>query len=224
MKKITLLFIFAFFIILSTSFGQDQGQPVSRNSQADLLNEVYAGYGAGSIFYFTGRMYHSSSYPSEFYEYNGQSLSWKYTNPSSAGTFYLGYSRSLNYVVSMGFLFGFQQFTYSGTATGYNYDNANQTKYQLENSDILLTGIARVTFSYVNKPIVRMYSGIGMGLTIDFGSATFDGQQYTERKLWPGGQLTLMGIRFGRALGGYFEFGFGSFGIINAGVSYRFHD
>jgi hypothetical protein len=33
-----------------------------------------------------------------------------------------------------------------------------------------------------------------------------------------------MGLRFGRAFGGFVEFGFGTYGIVNAGLSYKFKD
>lgn len=102
------------------------------------------------------------------------------------------------------------------------YSNSDSVK--IVSDDRLITGIARVTFCYLSKPMIRMYSGIGIGLTIDFGRATADGAVTTERKLWPGGQLTLMGLRVGRAFGGFLEFGFGSYGIMNAGLSYKFKD
>jgi len=127
----------------------------------------------------------------------------------------------------MGFLFGFQEFSYTGIThytsyySGYGNDS---TQLKLSSNDILLTGIARVQFNYVNKPFIKMYSGIGIGITVNFGKGKIGSDEYSERKIWPGGQLTLMGMRIGRALGGFFEFGFGSYGIINAGLSYKFKD
>jgi hypothetical protein len=119
-------------------------------------------------------------------------------------------------------MFGYQNFHYTGK--GHQNYNGNDSLLSLTSDDRLVTGIARVSFCYLNKPFVRMYSGIGIGITIDFGKATVNGVATTERKLWPGGQLTLMGLRFGRAFGGFLEFGFGSYGILNAGLSYKFAD
>jgi hypothetical protein len=208
MKTILLLVICVIAISINAVFAQDEDQPKSKHGQSVLFNDVYLGYGAGGLFYWTGRMAHSSGFPSEQGSQN-------FTEPSSAGALLLGYSRTLNRVVSMGFLFGFQDFTYTGTTT-----QGLQTDY----NDLLLEGIARVTFCYLNKPAIRMYSGIGIGITMNFGTATQPGKSFTDRKLYPGGQLTLMGIRFGRALGGFVEFGIGTIGIVNAGISYKFAD
>lgn len=190
----------------------------TKTSQASLYNDFYGGYGALSIFYFTGRMLHNDDYPTETNAFQDK----KFLEPTSAGNFFLGYQRSLNRVVSVGFVFAFQNFHYTGTA--HLRSNGNDSLLRIINDDRLVTGIARITFTYLSKPYIRMYSGIGLGLTIDFGKATVNGEPTTERKLWPGGELTLMGLRVGRAFGGFLEFGFGSYGIVNAGLSYKFAD
>jgi hypothetical protein len=107
---------------------------------------------------------------------------------------------------------------------GYIYQSDNTTPEAITVNNNLIMGIARVTFNYVNKPVIRMYSGIGIGLTINLSSVKLNGQTDHDRKLLPGGQLTLMGLRFGRAFGGFVEFGFGTYGIVNAGLSYKFKD
>jgi len=215
-----------FLLISLFSFSQNTettSTASTKSSQATLYNDFYGGYGALSIFYFTGRMKHSSDYPTE----SGTTSSGdyysnkKFTEPQSAGNFFIGYGRSLNRVVSTGILFGFQNFHYTGTAL-LKASGTDTAKFKVD--DLLVTGIARVTFCYLNKPFIRMYSGIGIGLTIDFGKVTVNSEQTSERKLWPGGQITLMGLRFGRAFGGFVEFGFGSYGILNAGLSYKFAD
>ena len=179
-----------------------------KNSQVTLYNDFYGGYGAFSIFYFTGNFSHSSL------SMNSTTLS----DDQSAGCFFIGYSRSLNKVVSTGFMFGYQNFHRKGT--GYiNYSSTDVTV-----NDDLLMGMARVTFCYLNKPFVRMYSGVGVGITIDLGTEKGSGESSSDRHLLPGGQITLMGLRFGRAFGGFIEFGFGSYGIMNAGLSYKFAD
>jgi hypothetical protein len=224
MKKLfPLLMVLMLMSILAFSQNTETSKPPVKNSQASLYNDFYAGYGALSIFYFTGRMKHSSDYPTEtgLYTYTTSSDK-RFTEPQSVGTIYLGFARSLNRVVSVGFMFGYQNFHYTGTA--HIITNGNDSVLKIINDDRLVTGTARLTFCYLSKPYVRMYSGIGIGLTIDFGRATVNGEQTTERKLWPGGQLTLMGLRVGRAFGGFLEFGFGSYGIVNAGLSYKFSD
>jgi hypothetical protein len=229
MKKFIGLSILLIIILTTTGFPQTESKPENtgnRQGQNLLFNDFYLGYGAGSIFYFTGRMKHSDSYPTEWDSYNGNLLSTTYGVPSSFGTITFGYQRCLNRVVSLGIMFGFQDFYYTGDAIEENHQNGvpSYTPHNIKNNDILLSGSARVLFSYVNKPSIRIYSGVALGITVDFGRATFDDQEYADNKLWPGGQLTLMGIRYGRAFGGFFEFGFGSYGIINAGISYKLAD
>jgi len=208
MKTISLLIFCILAINIPAVIAQDQDQPKPEKGQTVLFNDIYLGYGAGGLFYWTGRMKHNGDFPSD-------ESSFKYTDPSSAGALLLGYQRSMNKVVALGFMFGYQNFAYTGTST-----SGEKTEF----NDILLSGMARVTFAYVNKPSVRLYSGIGFGITVNFGKATSSRQDFTDRKLWPGGQITLMGIRFGRAFGGFFEFGIGTIGIVNAGLSYKFAD
>ena len=218
-KHFPLLAIFMLFSFFSFSQSTDTKEIKStKTSQASLYNDFYAGYGALSIFYFTGRMNHGKDYPTESNLYNEKD----FTEPASVGNIHLGFARSLSRVVSVGFLFGYQNFHY--TAKGHLVLNGNDSVLNLTSDDRLVSGIARFTFCYLSKPYIRMYSGIGIGLTIDFGKATVNGHATTERKLWPGGELTLMGLRVGRAFGGFLEFGFGSYGIVNAGLSYKFAD
>lgn len=227
MKKTLILFLLALGCFSTTLVAQTDVP--TKTHQGDLVNEFYGGYGAGSVFYFTGKLNHSSDYPTEMYSYNnGYLTDMDLTQPTSAGTLFLGYGRSLNKVISMGFMFGYQGFSYSGEARQSSYDQWGNylydTIYSVTSHDNLLSGVARVQFAYVNKPFIRMYSGVAIGVTVDFAKGTIGNDEYTERKLMPAGQLTLMGLRFGRSFGGFFEFGFGSYGIINAGVSYKIKD
>ena len=212
MKK--LFFLVIILIHLSSfSFSQDNTNltsAVSKPSSPTLSNDIYGGYGGFSIFYFVGNI--SPSFNS-FYSYD-------LNNAQSIGTFSLGYARALNPVVNMGFLFGYQNLQRKGTANaGYSDVGVPVTV-----NDNLIMGMARVTFNYLHKPVIHMYSGVGIGITINLATSKGTGISESERKLIPGGQLTLMGIRFGRAFGGFVEFGFGTYGIINAGLSYKFAD
>lgn len=208
MKQLTLIVVFAI-LTASLSFAQENNTRTKKPSQALMQNDFQGGYGGLSIFYFTGRMAHKDAFPTE--------QSGTYTEPKSAGTFFLAYARQINSVVSTGLLFGVQNFAYTG--------EQSHPQSTVSANDLLLSGIGRVTFSYVNRPAVRIYSGIGIGVTLDFGRATvYGGKEFTERKIWPAGQLTFMGVRFGREFGGFLEFGMGSYGVINAGLSYRFAD
>ena len=68
-----------------------------------------------------------------------------------------------------------------------------------------------------------MYSGIGIGVTMDY----YTNEQTTTKKgqqLLPAGQFTLLGFRVGRALSFFGEFGIGTNSIVNCGLSYKFGD
>jgi hypothetical protein len=211
MKKIISLLL-AFMMFSSLVFSQSDLTTPSANtktSPSPLTNEFYAGYGGLSIFYFSGQLVTSFN---QSYYINS------YTDPTSFGNIFIGYNRHLNNVISTGFMFGYQDF--QSTATG----TADYIKFPVTIDDRLIMAIARISFCYVNKPIIHMYSGVGIGVTMDFATAKGGGESSTDRKLFPAGQLTLMGIRFGRAFGGFIEFGIGTYGILNAGLSYKFAD
>ena len=201
-------------LISSFLFSQTDLTTVTTNtktSQSTLTNDFYIGYGGLSVFYFSGQLVTNFNL-----DYNVGNLS----DPSSPGCIYIGYSRILNKVISTGFMFGYQDFQSTGTATKYE---SNST-FPATVDDRLLMGIAKITFTYVSKPFIHMYSGVGMGITMDFATEKANGESSSDRKLFPAGQLTLMGLRLGRAFGGFIEFGVGTYGILNAGLSYRLAD
>jgi hypothetical protein len=219
MKKLFPL-IMVFIMISFFSFGQDKDLSMQASSQKTdksqifRQNDFYAGYGAFSVFYFT------TVNSGDFDNISTNNLK----DPTSPGTFFMGYQRYLNKVIATGFMFGYQPFH----RTGYGYDNSygyygnNYVPITLDNH--LIMGMARVTFSYLNKPVISMYSGIGIGVTINLIHIEGEGISANDRKLLPAGQLTLMGLRFGRAFGGFVEFGFGTYGIVNLGLNYKFAD
>jgi len=192
MRKIVLLFLFVIGLFPITLVAQDhktESSGVLKN-QADLYNEVYASYGAGSILFFIKR--HTE---------------YSYLSP---GGFMLGYSRHMNKVISVGFVASYTPISYSNPKSTFKH------------TDNYLQGIANVRFSYLNKPVFRMYSGIGIGITMNYYSETNNGVTTNAQKLLPAGQLTLLGFRVGRSFSGFGEFGVGTNGIIILGVSYKF--
>ncbi len=195
--KITRQLLFVCFCGLMASA---HSQPVS-----ERLNEFYGGYGTGSIYYFTGNINHH--FDNGMYEYQE-------SDPNSIGSFFVGYNRTLNRVISLGFAFCYMNFSHTGK------DHETQQSYKIV--DNFYTGITRVTFCYLDKPIIRMYCGVGIGISVILGNTTWKGEDYTDRKILPAGQLTLFGIRVGKALAGFGEFGVGTNSIIQAGISYRF--
>lgn len=184
----------------------------------DRPNELYGGYGAGSLYYFTSPLNHNYRLVDYPYYYNTNE-----DDPTSIGTFFLGYNRAVTKVLSIGFQISYmhlnQKIEYIGDPYGYD-----TVSYRGEYNDYLITGMARLTFHYLRKPALTLYSGASVGVTVDIGSATVNGQKDNERKLKPAGQLTLFGLRAGKALAGFLEFGVGTNGIVTAGISYRIKD
>lgn len=202
MKKPILITLALLLSAVTSMFGQAKGENKSsdKKDQVTLYNDFYVSYGTGSVFYFI----------------DNEGM----TANSMSGTFMLGFARSLNNWISVGFQMSYTNIGRSEDYSYYGDPNASENTM----TDNLWQGIANVRFRYLNKPSFCMYSGIGMGVTMDFyhqtyGTTTDDGQ-----KLLPAAQLTLLGFRVGRALSFFGEFGIGTNYILNAGVSYKFGD
>lgn len=205
MKKMMLITLTLLFTGVVFTFGQDQNAKTQKlkNDQSDLCNDFYISYGTGTVFFFI----------------DNESMKAN----SMSGTFLVGFARSLNKVIAVGFQLSYTQINRSSENYGsYPYN----TSYNDEMTDNLWQGIANVRFRYLNKPSFCMYSGIGMGVTMDYYWKTYDvgsNPSTTKgQKLLPAAQLTLLGFRVGRALSFFGEFGIGTNSIINAGVSYKF--
>ncbi len=181
------------------SFGQEKVVNLTqeKNKQYDLYNEFYVSYGMGSIFYFVDHLGVAAT--------------------STPGTVIVGYSRGLNKVIAVGFQVSYTKISREETVNNYN------SSYQQRVTDNYWQGIANVRFRYLNKSSFCMYSGIGIGVTMNYytneESTTNKGQQ-----LLPAGQFTLLGFRIGRALSFFGEFGIGTNSIVNCGISYKFGD
>lgn len=206
MKKIKTtftLFMILPFIMLGQTTDPSTGKDKNKKDQSKLVNEFFVSYGLASVYIFTQGIEHSYDIDDSYYG--------KTSDVNSIGAFMIGYNRMLNRVLSIGF---------TGSYIPCNYTNSSVTYH-----DNLFNGIARMSFNYVNKPAIRIYSGFGIGVTVDLGNAKLEGDgKESEKKIFPAGQLTMIGIRFGRDIGGFVEFGVGTNSIISAGFSYQFGD
>lgn len=78
-------------------------------------------------------------------------------------------------------------------------------------------------FRYINKPVFQMYSGFAVGYTLkntDFEMNAGDKEDQNENHMTL--QINTIGFRFGKQIGGFFEFGYGYRGILNIGISGHF--
>jgi hypothetical protein len=204
MKKLIIMTLALLVCGTLTMFGQDKHATAGKEKkdQMDLNNDFYVSYGAGSVFYFI----------------DNEGM----TGNATTGTFVVGFCRSLNSVIAVGFQMSYSRIDRS--EDDYYYGYPPSTTFTPSMTDNLWQGIANVRFRYLNKPAFCMYSGIGMGVTMDFYDQTFEYGTNKGQKLLPAAQLTLLGFRVGRALSAFGEFGVGTNSIINAGVSYKFGD
>ncbi|MCX6285319.1 MAG: hypothetical protein NTW31_13925, partial [Bacteroidetes bacterium] len=188
------LFLFGGIIFAQT----EQAVIKEKPHQQDLLNEVYASYGIGSLYYYINVNSNSD---------------WSYT---AIGSFIIGYTRSMNKVIGVGFQIG-----YTPLSAKYKINTSRTKNYNY------VQALARIKFQYLNKPTFAMYSGIAIGVTMNYYSETGESDMsspgtLSKQELLPAAQLTLLGFRVGR--GGAFcgEFGIGTLSIINLGVSIKF--
>ena len=191
-----LIFIFCLLFMAGTSFAQTTGSTVTHKNQYDVLNDDYVAYGFGSVYYYINQ---------------NNNANWSFT---TAGSFIAGYTRSLNRVIGVGF-----QVCYTPMSATYNLSSAG---VQSKNYNYV-QGLARVKFQYLNKPTFGMFSGVAIGVTMNYYSETSSNGKTTNRQdLLPAGQLTLLGFRVGRSASFIGEFGIGTLSILNVGFSYKF--
>jgi hypothetical protein len=191
-----------FVLIFSVSlYGQ-------KEDQSELYNDVHIAYGIGTYYLFSSPIKHS---------YKSDTAYGERSDIKSVGTIMIGYNR----MISEAFMIGFQA---SYLKAHYTKPDATG-KYTATFNDNLLNGILLVDYNYVNKSIVRVYSGAGIGLTVDLSNMEAPGNvKESKREILFAWQVTFIGIRFGRELGGFLEFGFGTNSIITAGINYQFGD
>jgi hypothetical protein len=217
-KSYTVLSILLLFLVLP-SYSQDPGQENIRypgKDQSKLPNDVNVSYGLGTAYLFMNEVDHDYGLPTSY-------ATSEQSDINSPGSLMLGYNR----LMSKGFMVGFLA---SWVNTKYTRTYLDTSKVQVGTAsfnDNLLSGLAKVTFNYVNKPRVRVYSAAGIGITVDLSNVEGNMPQsvsQTARKILFAGQVIFMGIRFGRTFGGFCEFGFGTNAIISAGLNYQFSD
>lgn len=76
-----------------------------------------------------------------------------------------------------------------------------------------------VRFAWVRRDIVQLYSGLGLGVAL----AHYHNNGYTSWAANLAHDITLIGISVGRKFFGYCDLGFGTRGIVSAGIGWRFN-
>lgn len=77
-----------------------------------------------------------------------------------------------------------------------------------------------VRFTYLNRPVIRLYSALGFGFGMK--SEKKPGDSYYANETYLGGHATFIGVSVGKKLFASWELGAGSKGVLNMSVGYRF--
>ncbi|MEI7500821.1 MAG: hypothetical protein WCK84_10285 [Bacteroidota bacterium] len=86
----------------------------------------------------------------------------------------------------------------------------------------LITVMPRVDFYYLNKGIFTMYSGIQAGASLILWQDRQGSTVYTDSGISAAFHVNAFGIRIGKEMGAFMEWGFGFRGIVNVGISGKF--
>lgn len=135
-------------------------------------------------------------------------------NFSSIGNIFISYSKlnraeNIFWGVTVGYGSNKSEIYYLGQYTG-------DLKRQF------FTGAANMQYRYVNRGLIQVYSGLGLGLTFvqESLSATAVHPEKTNGVIIrPAYQLNVAGARVGNKVAGFVEFGYGYNGIVNFGLS-----
>lgn len=163
-------------------------------------NEVYAGYGRASL-------------ADVMLEFSGAITIMFYAPPDiqSSGIFQAGYNRFLSHGISVGGELSLEAITLVGTDP-----EAYENHYTVTNIT------ARFDYRYCRRENFVFYSGLSIGVGSVGSHGTINPAGTLSAGLIPAGQLNLFGISYGKKWNGYVEFGFGSNGLINMGLTRRF--
>lgn len=87
-----------------------------------------------------------------------------------------------------------------------------------------ITIMPTIRFTWLNRKWVRMYSSLGMGMTINTTNTTGSGGSTDGNSYALAFQCSYLGLTVGRSLFGFAELGFGAKGVAIFGMGYRFNN
>ena len=206
MKKYILVFIANFLTIplFSASFAE--------SSYAHKRHEVSISYGILPI---TGWMDTFTDLFSDAITGAIEGAQTRSRNSTSWGALNLMYNYRINSRVAFGAIY-----SYSGMKEDIYSDNLQIGKSRTSFHTIM----PMFKFNWFNKPLVTMYTRIGIGLVLSFcKKESFKGVgDYHSKNAYLAWQVSPVGIEIGKSLAGFLELGFGTTGLFSAGLRYRF--
>lgn len=106
------------------------------------------------------------------------------------------------------------------TGVSVSYTRYWRSKPGGQESETYATLIPSVRFLWLNREVVRLYSGFGIG--VNWACEKDSSLSRKDYSVLPGGQCTFIGICVGKKLFGFSEWGIGNLGILSSGIGYRF--
>lgn len=147
---------------------------------------------------------------------------YSYDSRITSGAISVAYSYNALYWLSVG-----ASFTYAGVYQN-QYDRITTQKVGKKDShNFMLIPTAR--FTYLQRPFVRLYSALGVGLGLSRTNESNRDTNYIPRNDYVDGgwyvpvQFTFFGMSIGHKLFGYTELGAGAKGVFIIGMGYKFN-
>lgn len=106
---------------------------------------------------------------------------------------------------------------YNSRAKPFNYENWNRRNDGVK----VLTFAGEGSFYYLKRRDFGLYALAGMGYFV-VTSANYNNNNSDYNNFGLTLQLTPLGVRFGRKVGGFAEIGYGYKGLVNMGVNAKF--
>ena len=205
--RVVLLSLFAVCVSLSAQ---------AQRSSAEVFNskhEVRFTLGVQSLFTSGGRVYDDM-------------CGWSYCDFSADSYNSLLTFRSVTVspTLSLGYSYEFSKWLSVGAALSYSreselYYNRIDEKVVSESSINHLTIVPMVRFTYLNRPMVRLYSQLGLGVRLQ------SGRPDAFSRVMPAsvtGSITYFGVSVGKKFFGSMELASGAQGVFVLGAGYRF--
>jgi hypothetical protein len=80
----------------------------------------------------------------------------------------------------------------------------------------------RINFCYLNREMVTLYSGLEAGAALVFWKDRKGPETLTDTDIIPAYHINFFGLRVGKQIAGFIEWGYGHRGMVNVGVSARY--
>lgn len=173
-------------------------------------NDGYLGGSGGSYGGPSGGLYGS---PSNLY-----TSALTYTGPRIfTGSISASYTYNVLKWLSIG-----AAFTYAGDFQK-RYDRITDQE-QEKNSANRFYLMPMVRFNYLNRPLIRLYSQVGVGISYMHEKKYVNGNRYIASGCGTAAQVTLLGVSVGKKLFGFAELlGTGVQGSVVVGIGYKFN-